>query len=166
MPDFRSLAELLQGPPDVPACVQSLPASGEPCANAQGVSAALNEDRLHEDRSREVRLFSAHLREAMDRALASLLADIAREVLGRELALAPADIAALVDVTLQRHLQAQPLRVRVHRDDLHSFSNCEIPVVVDNALTRGDAMIELRNGTVDLALAARIEDVATRPRAA
>lgn len=112
--------------------------------------------------AREVRLFHARVIEAVEAAVETLVADIAADVLGRELLLEPADIEAIVDRALQRFAAEEPLRVRVHAEDA-SRLNCGVPVAADMRLRRGDAVIELRNGSVDASLGVRL---ATLVRAA
>jgi flagellar biosynthesis/type III secretory pathway protein FliH len=105
---------------------------------------------------REVRLFHARVTEAVEASVETLVKDIAAEVLGRELLLAPADIERIVDRALHRFAAEEPLRVRVHSDDL-SRLKCALPVLADNALRPGDAILELRNGYVDASLGVRVE---------
>lgn len=105
--------------------------------------------------ARDVRLFHARVIEAVEAAVETLVTDIAADVLGRELALAPVDIEAIVDRVLQRFADEEPLRVRVHAEDAASMK-CAIPVVTDMRLRPGDAVIELRDGSVDASLGVRL----------
>jgi flagellar biosynthesis/type III secretory pathway protein FliH len=105
---------------------------------------------------REVRLFHARVTEAVEASVETLVGDIAAELLGRELLLAPADIERIVDRALHRFAAEEPLRVRVHPDDL-SRLKCSLPVLADDALRPGDAILELRNGYVDASLGVRVE---------
>jgi len=104
---------------------------------------------------REVRLFYARVVEAVEAAVETLVADIAVDVLGRELLLAPCDIEAIVDRALARFTSEQPLRVRVHPDDA-VLLQCAVPVVADERLRAGDAVVELREGSVDASLGVRL----------
>lgn len=104
---------------------------------------------------REVRLFYAHVIEAVEAAVETLLEDIAADVLGRELLLGPVDIEAIVDRALQRFASEEPLRVRVHPED-RSRVRCGIPVVADEGLRPGDAIVELRRGSIDASFGARL----------
>lgn len=63
------------------------------------------------------RLLEARLRERFDVTLARLLEEIATEVLGRELLLAPADTDAIVR-RLSRRYGIEPVQVRVCGDEL------------------------------------------------
>lgn len=105
--------------------------------------------------ARDVRLFHARVIEAVEAAVETLVADIAADVLGRELRLDPVDIEQIVDRALQRFAAEEPLRVRVHSDDAGRL-NCGIPVVADMRLRPGDAVIELRNGSADASLGVRL----------
>lgn len=105
---------------------------------------------------REVRLFRARVIEAVEASVEMLVNDIAADVLGRELALAPADVEAIVDRALERFAREEPLRVRVHADDAAAL-RCAVPVVTDARLRPGDAVIELRDGNVDASLGVRLE---------
>lgn len=104
---------------------------------------------------RDVRLFHARVIEAVDAAVETLVADIAADVLGRELLLAPAEIEAIVDRALARFAAEEPVRVRVHGDDAVRIT-CGVPVVPDARLRPGDAVIELRNGSIDACLGVRL----------
>ncbi|MDP9016860.1 MAG: FliH/SctL family protein [Candidatus Eremiobacteraeota bacterium] len=113
-----------------------------------------------EETIRELRLFRAHLRESLDRAIDTLRVRIAQEILGRELLLAPADVTMLVAGALADYEHANPLRVRVHPDDVVALSCIDLPVFGDETLTRGDAYLDLRSGCIDLTLMSRLDDLA------
>jgi flagellar biosynthesis/type III secretory pathway protein FliH len=102
-------------------------------------------------------LFHARVIEGVEAAVETLLTDVAADVLGRELLLAPADLKTIVNCMIQRYLSDEPLRVRVHPSDA-GFS-CALPVVPDERLRSGDAVMELRCGTVDAALGVRLATV-------
>lgn len=106
----------------------------------------------------ELRRFHAHLREAVERAFESLLLDIASEVLGRELLLAPCDLQRIVQRTLERYAAELPVRVRVSDAD-RAVLELGIPVLCDSALMPGDAVVELRDGEIDVALGVRLEQL-------
>ncbi|HET9096143.1 MAG TPA: FliH/SctL family protein [Candidatus Baltobacteraceae bacterium] len=105
--------------------------------------------------ARDVRLFHARVIEAVEAAVETLVADIAADILGRELRLEPVDIEQIVDRALQRFAAEEPLRVRVHADDAGRL-NCGLPVAADMRLRPGDAVIELRNGSADASLGVRL----------
>jgi flagellar biosynthesis/type III secretory pathway protein FliH len=111
----------------------------------------------------DIRVFRARIAEGVEAALDALLADIAADVLARELRMAPADLQHIVDCALTRYQSDEPLRVRVHPDEVNSIA-CAIPVVADDDLRTGDAMIELRTGTVQATLGIRLADVLSAER--
>ena len=113
---------------------------------------------------RDVRLFHASVIEGVEAAIETITGDIAAEILGRELHLAPADIEAIVDRALQRYLADEPLRVRVHPGEAVGLS-CGVPVVGDERLRYGDAVIELRCGSVDATLGVRFASMLRAARA-
>jgi flagellar assembly protein FliH len=145
----RSL-EALDAPPATPAPERAT-ADGvpEPLSEAEAAFAAF-------------RRFHAALADALEAALHDVLREIACDVLARELRLAPADIAAVAAGVLARFAAEEPLRVRVHPGDLASLPPLTTPVVPDSGLRRGDAILEVRNGTIDASLGARLEAVLGR----
>ncbi|MGZ3522761.1 MAG: FliH/SctL family protein [Vulcanimicrobiaceae bacterium] len=115
-----------------------------------------------EDVLRDARLFRARLREALDRSVESLIVDIAADVLGRELELAPVDIEAIVERALSRFMNEDPIRVRLHPDEAARISAGDVDVVADVALRRGDAVLELRCGELDASLGVRLDAIVRR----
>jgi len=146
---FRSLAELLRAPHDERAYEETPQEMREEAGPREIDEFAA---------AREVRLFRAHLMEALDAAIETLCNDIATEVVGRELRLAPAEIKAILQRALERYAAEGPVCIRVHPDDADLLA-CEIPLVGDCALRRGDAVLELRNGTIDASLGVRLDSV-------
>lgn len=157
---FRSLASTL--------LAARTPAPGEPALEIvqdllEPVDDEIDDAREDQDEDelellREVRLFHARVIEAVEAAVETLVTDIAADVLGRELVLQPAEIETIVDRALQRFADEEPLRVRVHADDAPRL-NGALPVVLDVGLRPGDAVIELRNGSVDASLGVRLAAV-------
>ncbi len=145
---------MLLGPhaaPDERHQVPAFEAIEEPLTQAEPVESVAHEI----DVLREMRLFRARIIEATEAAVETLVADIAADVLARELRLAPADVETIVDRALQRFFEDEPLRVRVHADDALNVE-CGVPLVTDAKLQRGDAVIELRTGTIDARLGVRL----------
>lgn len=132
------------------------PAQSEP--SPEIVEQPLERSASEEEIAREVRLFHARMREMLEEAVQTMLCDIAADVLARELRIAPADIARIVDAALQRYASEEPLRVRVHPQECARV-RCEAPVVADARLRQGDALIELRSGWVEATLGVRLESV-------
>ena len=129
----------------------------EPDAAAQPVP------ERHDPGAREARLFYATLRERLDAAVEELLGRIARDVLVRELQLAPCEIGQLVARVHAAYVCHQPLRVRVHPGDAGDATSCGLPFFADETLERGDAVLELRDASVDARLQTRIADLLERP---
>jgi len=161
---FRSLASTLLGSRE--------PAVDEPAMTSDQEEDGVREvfedcSELEEAESgllRDVRLFHTSVIEGVEAAIETITGDIAANVLGRELHVAPADIDAIVDRALQRYLADEPLRVRVHPDEAAGLS-CGVPVVGDERLRYGDAVIELRCGSVDATLGVRFASVLRAARA-
>ena len=146
--DFQPLAVLVrpvnpQTQAEPPAQTVTVPGA---CAEAE--EAAL----------RSMRLFCAAVAEGVEAAIGQLLNDIAADVLARELQLAPADIARIVERALSRYLCEDPLHVLVHPDDACDV-RCDFPVVKDPSLRPGDARLVLRCGSVDASLGVRLAAV-------
>ncbi len=105
-----------------------------------------------------LRRFRAALADALDVAVQELLAEIAENVLARELTLAGPDVAAVVAKTRERFSNERVLTVRVHPRDRNALCGLEIDAVLDESLAPGDVIAELRSGTIDLRLCARLEN--------
>ena len=144
---FRTLAEALLAPLRQPI---EEPAVYPP---PQDSDVAENETRL----SCEMRLFRARIAEAVEAAAERALADIACDVLARELRIAPAEVTCIIERALQRYASDIPVRVRVHPDDANI--HCDVPVVADDKLLPGDAILELQDGFIDARLGVRLESV-------
>lgn len=147
--DFVSLAEMLirsaappVAPEEVPAPVAAPEAHADIAAVAR--SAAL----------REARLFRARLADALDEALARLLREVAADVVARELQLAPCDVARIVE---RAQRSAPVVAVRLAAADAARVT--QLPVVIDDALHPGDAVLEVAGGTVDARLGVRLAHV-------
>jgi flagellar biosynthesis/type III secretory pathway protein FliH len=113
----------------------------------------------HDETLRAARRFRAGLADVLDAALPQLLESIARDVLARELRLAGADVAALVEAALDRFGRANVLRVRGHPCDLAALGASELDCVADSGLLPGDLFIELQSGSIDLSIKARLDGV-------
>ncbi len=142
-----SHARLSEAPPSAVAA----PDGPRPQAPASGVmsepSALLS----------EVRLFRSALADALDEHAATLIRRLAADVLGRELQLAPVDVAYLARRLVAERLADEPIRLRVAPADA-GFA-CDVPVVADACLNPGDAVLECRSGAIDARLGVRLADV-------
>jgi flagellar biosynthesis/type III secretory pathway protein FliH len=105
-----------------------------------------------------IRRFRAAVADALDVCVQRLLEEIAQNVLARELARAGADVAAIVAKTRERFSDDRLLTVRVHPQDRAALRELAIETVCDESLTPGDIVAELRSGTIDLRLSARLEN--------
>lgn len=103
------------------------------------------------------RRFRAALADALDAAVAKMLDEIARHVVARELQLAPAEIAALVKDAMERYGPENAVVVCVHPDDYEAVADWSGVRTADGSLRRGDVVVELRSGTIDLRMKARLE---------
>lgn len=106
-----------------------------------------------------VRRFHAALADAVDASVDDLLRDIACDVLGRELMLAPADVACIAAAALRRYAEDSPVRLRAHPDETAALAGLNLPVVADCELRRGDVAVDLRAGSIDARLGTRLESV-------
>jgi Flagellar assembly protein FliH len=127
----------------------------EPVFDAQTV---VCEPNPVDDAIGEVKRFRAALEDAVACRLDELLRDIASDVLARELALAPCDVRAIVAQTLARH-STDAVRVRVNPHEVAIAEPAGIPVVADEALRAGDAVIETRCGTIDASFGVRLDRI-------
>lgn len=104
----------------------------------------------------DVRRFRAGLADALDVAVDTLLRDIAADVLARELLLAPVEIARIVERARERFAPEEPLFVRVHPDEAQALAGMPVATRSDERLRRGDVVIELRSGTIEMTLGTRL----------
>ncbi len=116
---------------------------------------------LRDDVAREVRVFRARLADAFEAARASLLRELAYAVLGRELVLAPLDLAAIAARILDGNAQAEPVRLCVAPADLLALAHVAglPPLHPDPELAPGDAVVEFADGAIDARLGVRLAAV-------
>lgn len=146
--EFVPLSAFLHRMPE-PPLEHQLPPEPEP-------DVPVAPDRRDED-LRAVLLFRAALADALDVAIDGLLRSIARDVLARELRLEPADVAGIVAAALDRHAGEKVLSIRAHPADLPALAEVAAARIADDDLRRGDIVIEVRSGTIDMRLSARLE---------
>lgn len=150
MPDeFVTLAQRLRARA-APNPVETPRAAADPCAD--GATELLEELSL-------ARLAAL---EAYDRAVPRLLAALADDVLGRELALASADLGRLAAELRARFAREEPVALVIAPTE--SLAECSLPIHRDPALHAGDLILEVRDGEVDarfrLRRAAAVADAA------
>ncbi len=136
------------------------PALGEPAVEAEPrpvERSVAQESREYDEALRAARRFRAALDDALEAGVEELLTRIARDVLARELQLEAADVGAIVAAARVRLQAERVLAIRVHPNDAAALESFAGEIVADRALERGDVRIELRSGTIDLTLAARLE---------
>jgi len=140
-------------------------ASAEPVVQAEEPVAAVEVDETllqTRDALGEIRRFHAAVRDAVDAAVNTLLCDIAADVLARELELAPANIEAILSRACARYAREEIVRVRVHPDEATQVSYTGVAVIADSDVRRGDVMLEVCSGTIDVSLGARLAHVLER----
>lgn len=147
---FRSFAELLA------AREAPVPDSFENEPPERQTETACTHDA---EALRACRLFHARVEDLVERRAAQLVEEIAEIVLARELELAPPGIERIVRRALLRLAAEEPVRVRVNAADVESAAYLGIPAVADPVLQRGDAVIDVRDGAIDLTLASRLQCV-------
>jgi flagellar biosynthesis/type III secretory pathway protein FliH len=103
------------------------------------------------------RRFRAALADAIDAAVARMLDAIGRDVVARELQISPAEIASVVKIAMERCALENAVAIRVHPDDYEALAEWNGMRTSDGSLRRGDALIELHSGTIDLRLKTRLE---------
>ena len=157
MREFVALEDLLRPRIETPV-EATVDAGREPVAAV--VAPAENDDL--DAAIAAARRFRAALAEALERAVETMVQEIAASVLARELALAPVDLAAIVDAARRRFASDEPLRVRAHPGEINALAGLDLTVVADPSLRRGDVELDLRDGSVDATLGARLERVLLR----
>lgn len=95
--------------------------------------------------------------EAYERAVPRLLEALARDVLARELVLAPPDVNALARDLAAEFASEEPVAFAVAREDAPRFPS-GVPVRVDTRLRAGDIVLEVRDGEIDARFALRVRD--------
>ena len=148
---FLPLASWLAGPlPGAPA-PEPAPAALPPPEPADAAEPA--EPPPEAVVLRDVRLFRARLADAFAAAVPALVHELAYAVLGRELLLAPADIAEIAARIIAEHPAAQPIVVRHAPGDA---IDAGVPAVADASLAPGDLIVAFADGEVDARFGVRL----------
>lgn len=145
-----------------PAAPQPAPVPGAPsppCDESRDVR-----DFAHADIVHELTLMRLAAFEAFERAKATLLDALATQVLGRELALAPADVEALATSTLELFCELEPVSIAVSALDAERVRT-PLPVRIDASLGAGDFVVDVRDGTLASHFTFRLQGALERARA-
>lgn len=137
---FVALADVLMRPESPPVPAPSPPPSAPAPADLDAIRAGVR--------------FSARLADALEEARETLIAELAAGVLGRELLLEPAAIAALCRRLVSEYPGGVCLRVAPSEAGFAA----PLPVIADPELAPGDAVLELAGGSVDARLGVRLAD--------
>ncbi|MHB8148240.1 MAG: FliH/SctL family protein [Vulcanimicrobiaceae bacterium] len=156
MPDgFVSLREYVRH--DEPERVVSMPEVLESNACEPDVEEDDERDAAFAAFISQVKRMRAALADACTALSEDLTRDISIGILARELRLAPIDIAAIVEATLDRARNDLPVAVHVHPDDLTALGALDVRTIPDPALRRGDVTIDVRHGSIDASLGVRLD---------
>jgi len=118
-------------------------------------------DFAHADIVHDLTMMRLAAGEAFEGAMRRLIADLAHEVLGRELALAPADIEALVARALAAWTQHEPVALVVGPADRDRV-RAPLPVRTDATLAAGDLIVYVRDGAFESSFGFRLEGAIER----
>ncbi|GAC1306848.1 MAG: hypothetical protein NVS2B3_02610 [Vulcanimicrobiaceae bacterium] len=103
----------------------------------------------------ELTLMRLAAREAFERRARRLIADLARDVLARELALVPADIEALIGSALVAFADYEPVALSIAAADAGTIRS-DLPIRIDAQLERGDLTVHVRDGAFESPFAFRL----------
>ena len=148
---FVTLASLVVIPALAPSPVATV---ASPVAAApRGSKPAL--DIARADIAQELALMRIAALESFERASADLLGRLARDVLARELALAPVDLCALAARALAALSDHDPIALVVAPDDVAAFESA-LPIRSDATLHAGDLIVEVKDGAFESRFALRV----------
>ena len=119
----------------------------------------------HADVLGELALVRLAAHEAFERGIASLLASFAERVLGRELALAPAELEALAGQAWDASRELEPLTLALSAVDAERVRT-PLPTRIDPSLAAGDFVVELREGALESPLRFRLQAALARAQLA
>jgi flagellar biosynthesis/type III secretory pathway protein FliH len=145
--EFVALAAALRAPAASTAPSASSPAAEPPQLETLACDGALEELA----RARLAAL------EAYERGVPRLLEALARDVLGRELLLAPADLTRIAAAARERFGAEEPVALWLSPADAACVA-VDLPVRTDPALEPGDLVLEVRDGELDARFSLRLAD--------
>ena len=119
----------------------------------------------HADAAHELALMRLAAHEAFERAKDSLLTSLAEHVLGREFALAPAHIEALVARVVDASRELEPVSLALNAADMERVRTA-LPKRIDPSLEPGDFVVEVRDGSLESPLRFRLRAALDRARRA
>ncbi|MGH7708696.1 MAG: FliH/SctL family protein [Vulcanimicrobiaceae bacterium] len=96
--------------------------------------------------------------ESYERRRDQLFARLAREVLGRELALAPCSLEPLAREVWESARDCEPIVVHLAPSDAARFE-LDLPVCSDPALEPGDLVLAVRDGSIDARFGVRAREL-------
>jgi len=158
---FRSLAAVLRdraaaaSPPVVPPVAPPIVASSAPDVAVVAQAVAVSPAPMVASFCSDVALARVAALEAFERGAAALLERLAKDVLARELTIAPADVSSIVRRLVAGFDAASPVAIVVAPADAETI-DCGIPVRGDSSLAPGDVVLVVRDGTVDARMALRL----------
>ena len=114
-------------------------------------------DMARADIAQELSLMRIAALESFERASAELLGRLARDVLARELALAPVELCALAARALAAFSDRDPIGLVVAPSDVAAF-DCALPVRSDAMLEPGDLIVEVNDGAFESRFALRVRE--------
>ncbi len=118
-------------------------------------------DFAHADIVHDLTLMRLASLEAFENAARRLIADLAHDVLARELALAPADIETLVARSLAALVDHEPVSLAVAAADRERV-RAPLPIRTDAALVAGDLIVYVRDGAFESTFGFRLTDALER----
>jgi flagellar biosynthesis/type III secretory pathway protein FliH len=148
---FVPLASLLRGD-DVRARDRG-PAESAIAAAAAPASAHVS-PWAHENAIAELVRMRLFALDAFERGVESMLASFARDVLARELEIAPSDLTALASQALAAFHRDEPIRLVVAPGDAARVRS-PLPLRIDPSLQAGDLVVEVAAGAFESPLAFR-----------
>ncbi len=115
----------------------------------------------HADAVHELAAMRLAAHEAFERNKDSLLASVAEHVLGRELALAPAELETLVARVVDASRDLEPVSLALSAADAERVRT-PLPKRIDSSLAPGDFIVEVRDGALESRLRFRVRGALDR----
>ena len=139
-----------------PAAGPDLVAAAEPATAAAPRVVRGVIDFAHADVVHELALMRLAAYEAFERAARRIVGTLARDVLGRDLILAPVDVDALAAEALAAFAEAEPVALAISPEDAERVRS-PLPVRVDPSLEAGDLVVDVRDGSFESRFVFRLE---------